>query len=275
MKRLLLAFTCFAILSTTACTGGEFLFRFADDLAASKADRYFDLSSDQKKELKAEIRKDINAGKKEALPKVAQRLRQLEKDMKKDSVDPAVFAMAFEEIEKQLKGLAVYFQDTAIKTSMNLSQEQIHHFAQEVREDIQEKTEDPEETLEKVEKKYRRAIEYFVGSMSGAQDKMLKNFLSKNPYPWRLQIQSQEHVVKQFVAAAQNPESRKSFVEKFAKDYESVRLPEYKEALSQHEKALITFLTTEFWHSMTPDQKVSFKENLIARAELLERIAQQ
>ena len=275
MKRVIFAILTISILSTMACSRGEFLFRFADDYAASKADDYFDLTSDQKKLFKAEIRKDIDTGKKEALPKMANRLRQLEKDMRSETVDPQVFASAFKEIEKDVKGLTVYFQDTAIKASLNLSEAQVQHFAKEVRENIQEKEDDPEETVEKVEKRYRKSIEYFVGNMNRDQNKMLKEFLAKNPYPWHLQNLSQEHVVKQFVVAAQAPDTRKAFVEKFAKDYESVRLPEYKKALAEHQTAFMGFLTNDFWKSMSQDQKKNFKENLIARAEQLERIAKQ
>lgn len=275
MKRIIFLPLAAFILSTTACSRGEFLFRFADDYAASRADHYFDLTSAQKKEFKIEIRKDIDSGKKEALPQVASRLRQLEKEISSDEVDPAIFTKAFSEIEKQVKGLSVYFQDTAIKTSMNLSQEQVQHFANEVQEDIQEEESDPEEALEKVEKRYRKNIEYFVGDVNREQKALIQNFLQKNPYPWRLQNRSQEYVVKQFVEAAQNPETRKAFVEKFAKDYESVRLPEYTKALRDHQTAFISFLTNDFWKSMSKEQKQTFKENLIARAEQLERIAKQ
>ncbi|KYG65593.1 hypothetical protein AZI86_00500 [Bdellovibrio bacteriovorus] len=275
MKRIIFSLFAVFILSTTACSRGEFLFRFADDYAASKADRYFDLTSAQKKEFKIEIRKDIDTGKKEAFPKMANRLRQLEKDIKSDDVDPAVFTKAFNEIEKQVKGIGVYFQDTAIKTSLNLSQAQVEHFANEVREDIAKEEKDPAEATEKVEKRYRKNIEYFVGSVTREQNKMIQSFLDKNPYPWRLQNRSQEHVVKQFVVAAQSPDTRKAFVEKFAKDYESVRLPEYRKALSEHQAAFISFLTNDFWKSMSKEQKKTFKENLIARAEQLERIAKQ
>jgi hypothetical protein len=275
MKRQTLSLLLISFLITTACSRGEFLFRFADDLAAAKVDHYFDLTSEQKKELKTELKKDIDVGKREAFPKMAQKLRKLEQDMSKEPVDPTILASAFKEVETQIKGLTVYFQDTTMKTSLNLSQEQIQHFAKEVREDIQDEEKDPKEAVEKVEKKYRRSLEYWIGGLSRDQDKMLKAFLEKNPYPWHLQNQSQEHVVKQFVTAAQAPESRKAFVEKFIKDYESVRLPEYRTALEQHQKAFIGFLTGEFWNAMPKDQRERFKENLIARAEQLERIAKQ
>jgi hypothetical protein len=263
------------LLLSTACSRGEFLFRFADDLAASRVDHYFDLTSEQKKELKTELKKDIDTGKREAFPQMAQKLRQLEKDMNKEPMDPAVLASAFKEVEKQIKGLTVYFQDTTMKTSLNLSQEQIQHFAKEVREDIRNEEKDPKEAVEKVEKKYRRSLEYWVGGLSKEQNQMLKDFLAKNPYPWQLQNKSQEFVVTQFVEASKQPETRKVFVEKFIKDYESVRLPEYRTALADHQKAFVTFLTGDFWNKMPKDQRDRFRENLIARAEQLERIAKQ
>lgn len=260
---------------TTACSRGEFLFKFADDLAASRADKYFDLTSEQKKEFKTAIRKDIDTGKKEAFPKMAQRLRTLEKDMRQEPVQPETLKAAFTEIEKQVKGLAVYFQDTGITMSMKLSKAQIDHFASEVHENIKDEEKDPKDALEKVEKRYRRSFEYWVGGIDRDQDKMIKNFLVKNPYPWQLQNRSQEYVVKQFVEASKNPETKKAFVEKFAKDYESVRLPEYRKALEVHQAAFLDFVTNEFWNALKPDQRKRFKENLIARAEQLERIAAQ
>jgi hypothetical protein len=274
-KSLLYPILCLSLLISSACTRGTFLFRFADDIAASKIDHYFDLSKEQKKELKAEIKKDIDTGKKEALPKMANRLRQLEKQLDQEPVNPEIFVTAYKEIEKQVKGLTVYFQDTTMKTSVNLTQDQINHFAKEVREEIADEEKDPAEANEKVEKKYRRSLEFWVGGLSRDQDKMLKSFLAKNPYPWHLQNKSQEHVVQQFVESSKEPTARKAFVAKFVKDYESVRLPEYKTALSQHQKAFVNFLTEDFWSSMPKDQRARFKENLSARADQLDQIARQ
>lgn len=275
MKRIIFSSLLISILATSACTRGEFLFRFADDYAAAKVDKYFDLTSEQKKELKTEIRKDIDASKKEVLPKMAQHLRQLEKDMNHEAKAPEAFTSAVSDIQQEIKSIPVYFEQTAINASLKLSEDQVQHFASEVREEIQEKEEDPEEIVEKVEKRYRKSIEYFVGNLTRDQNKMIQDFLTKNPYPWKLQNLSQEHMVQQFVAAASKSATRKAFVEKFAQDYESVRLPEYTKALAEHQKAFVHFLANDFWASLTQDQKTELKENLIARAEQLERIAKQ
>lgn len=264
-----------SMLFTTACNRAEFLFRFADDLAASRVDHYFDLTSEQKKELKVDIRQDIAVGKKEAFPKIAQRLRVLEKEIQKEPVAPETLQKAFSDIEKQVKGLTTYFEKTALKTSEKISTTQVDHFATEVRKNIREEENDPQEATEKAEKRYRRSAEYWVGGISRDQKQMIKNFLVKNPYPWQLQNRSQEFVVRQFLTAAKNPTDKKAFVEKFVKDYESVRLPEYREALALHQEAFYKFMSTDFWNSLSTDQKKRFKQNLIARAEQLERIAQQ
>lgn len=263
------------MLFTTACNRAEFLFRFADDMAASRADHYFDLTSEQKKTFKADVRQDIAVGKKEAFPKMAQRLRAFEKEIQKEPVASETLVQGFRDIEAQVKGLTVYFEKTAKKTSDSLTAKQVDHFAGVMRKNIDEEENDPQDAINKVIKRYRRAAEYWVGGISRNQDQLIKNFLVKNPYPWQLQNRSQKFVVNQFVEASKNTNDKKAFVEKFVNDYESVRLPEYREALSQHQEALYKFMSTDFWRSLSADQKARFKKNLIARAEQLERIAQQ
>ncbi len=60
---------------------------------------------------------------------------------------------------------------SAVKTSASLTPAQLEHFAQKVRSDLSEATEDsstPDKALDKTYKRYRRSLEFWVGGIKPA-----------------------------------------------------------------------------------------------------------
>ncbi|WP_374074221.1 DUF6279 family lipoprotein [Bdellovibrio bacteriovorus] len=266
------------IFFTSACSRSSLFVQFFDDLAVSKTDDYFDLSSQQRDELRESLQKDVKAIKKELLPEVAKTLRHIEPEVRKDKINAEVVATHFAEFQNYFKKLSSYFKNTAIKTSLTLKSEQYDHFAKVLREEIketQEDNQDPEDSLKLTLKRYRRSIEFWVGGLSSEQKEKIKKFVEAHPYPWKLQNQSKEFVLKQFLESRPDPEKLKKFVTNFYDDYESVRLPKFTLALNEHKRAFQKFLLDEFWQSLSKEQKSNLKENLLARAEELEQIAQK
>ncbi|WP_373997850.1 DUF6279 family lipoprotein [Bdellovibrio bacteriovorus] len=269
MKYLILL--SFVILSS-ACSRSGVMVRMFDDLAVSKADDYFELTSKQREELKKDLQKDVDVARKELLPQIAKSLRSIEPQINKEKLDSEVITTQMMEFQNYFKKLSSYFGETAVKTSLSLEPSQVFHFAKEVREDIEDDSES--DAKEKVEKRYKKSVEFWIGGISSAQKEKIQKFLKQNPYPSKLQNENKEYVLNQFLEAKKNPETLKKFVKDFFNDYESVRLPAYTEALNNHKKAFQKFLVEEFWSTISKNQKETLKENISSRAEDLEKIAQ-
>lgn len=275
MKNLILGFI---LLLCTGCGQLDLMVRWADITATSRADRYFDLTSEQKSELKENIQNDITKMRKEMFPEVAKSFRRLEPEIKKDQLNPELVAKNFVEIQSYFKKGTNYFKDSALKTAGKLSKQQFDHFAKKVREDIaeaKENNETPEKSLKTAYKRYRRSFEFWIGGISVKQQDEIEKFLKAHPYPWELQNKSREHTLKLFLEASHNPPALQKFVADYFVDYETSRLPEFNEALNKHKAAFQTFLTEQFWKSLSSSQKNVLRDNLITRAEDLDKIAQR
>ncbi|AFY02293.1 hypothetical protein Bdt_2611 [Bdellovibrio bacteriovorus str. Tiberius] len=256
----------------------DVIVRWADITAASRADRYFDLTSEQKSELKENIQNDIAKMRKEMFPEVAKTFRSLEPEIKKEQINKDLVSKNFIEIQSYFKKGTNYFKDTALKTVGKLKKSQFEHFAKKVREDItetQENNETPEKSLKASYKRYRRSLEFWIGGISVKQQDEIENFLKANPYPWQLQNKSREHSLKLFLEASHNPGALQKFVADYFVDYETSRLPEFNEALNKHKAAFQTFLTEQFWKGLSTSQKNVLRDNLISRADDLDKIAQR
>lgn len=245
-------------------------------MTVSKVDDYFDLDSSQKEQLKKDVESDIKNLRQDVFPQVAKSLRELEVLFGQDAVQTSMVAKIFEDSESYLKKATIKFENTALKVAPTLTDKQFDHFAEEVRENIEDSREDTATSagaLKQSMKRYTRMLEFWVGNLNRDQRHQLREFLSKNPYPWELQNKSKQAVLEKFLNSRKDPEELKKFVKAFASDYDVYRLPEFKTALKQHQAAFQEFFVMNLWPTVQKNQRAELKENLISRAETLEKLA--
>lgn len=271
MKILLLSFL---FLATTACSRSSVIMSFADTIAVSKTDEYFDLTSQQKEDLKKDLSQDLDTVKKEFLPEVAKTLRKIEAEVSKGKLESELLTTHFTEFHIHFKKLTSYFANTAVKTVATFAPEQFDYFEKTIKEEIKDRS-DIEEQNEKAYKRYRRSIEFWIGGLSQDQKDRLHGFLKQNPYPVKLETENKEHVVQKFLEAKADKEKLKEYVRSLYQDYEAPRLPAFTEALNTHKKAFQKFLSESLWPTISKNQLENLKANLIGRAEELEKIAQK
>lgn len=272
------SFALILLIFTTSCSRTDLVFRFADTAMVSKADDYFDLSSEQKKELSKNIQDDLEGVRKNTLPKVAQSLRGLEMHVKDDKLDEVLVQSVFDQTQSYMKSLAASFSESALKTSTTLSSKQFDHFAKTVREDIEknrEKNETSDKSLKENFRRYKRGFEFWIGSLTDEQEDALTDFLKAHPYPWQLQNQSREYVLQKFMASQKAPQDLRQFIVGYYTDYEAVRMAEFNQALNQHKASLKKFIVETLWPSLTQRQKSQLSKNLLEKATELEKIAQR
>lgn len=247
-----------------------------ESMTVSKVDDYFDLENSQKDQLTKDIEKDFRELRQEVFPQVAKSLRELDAQFSKDAVQAPMITKIFDDSESYLKKVTVKFEKTAIKTAATLSEKQFQYFAKEMREKIEESQEDTssaEGALKQSVKRYTKSLEFWIGNLSRDQRTRLIEFLKNHPYPWSLQNRSKYAVLEKFLNSRKNPEELEKFVKAFATDYEAFRLPEFNQALKIHQIAFQEFFVKSLWPSIEAEQRQELKENLLSRAERLEKVS--
>ena len=273
MKKVILLFSIFTLLPfLSSCSRLEVAYTFADEFTASKVDDFFDLSSQQKKELKGLLKEDLNKTRLELFPEIAEQLRSLEKQFEKDSIDQETLQKDVAGVKSTFWKFASYYKNTSIQTVQKISPDQFKEFDEKVQESIAD-TRDIKDAQNKIRKRYRRNIEMWIGGINNDQRNSIDDFLAKSPYPFELQAQNKEHLLKQFQKARTNPEELNKFMTQYFENYEALRLPAYAQALDKYHQALIEFSWKTFWPTMNDKQKKNLKENLRVRAEQLEKLA--
>lgn len=265
----LILISCFSI----SCSRLEVAYNFADNYMTSKADDYLDLSSKQKKELKARLQKDLDRTRTEIFPEVAKQLQVLQ-----SQIDQPWTAEVVAEDVQIIKDLFLkflgYFKVTTLETLLAASPEQFATFDQEASEALED-SRDVEEFKEKIAKRYRRNVEMWIGGISKDQRGLLDKLLMDHPYPIQLQVQNKEHLLSQFQKARKNPQELELFIDQYFKNQDSLKLPAYVTALSNHHQAVIEFAWKEFSPTVTSEQKKNLHRNLQARIDQLLKLAEK
>lgn len=276
MKTLLLIFSLGVLAVGFSGCGNSFLGVALESMTVSKADDYFDLDGPQKDQLKKDVEKDFRELRQDVFPQVAKSLRELDAQFSKDSVQTPMIAKIFDDSESYLKKVTVKFEKTAVKTAATLSEKQFQHFAKEIREKIEESQEDTNSadgSLKQSMKRYTKSLEFWMGNLSRDQRTRLMDFLKNHPYPWSLQNRSKYAVLEKFLNSRKNPEELEKFVKAFATDYEAFRLPEFNQALKTHQAAFQEFFVKSLWPTIEAEQRQELKENLLSRAENLDKLS--
>ncbi len=261
----------------TAC-GSGFLGVALESMTVSKVDGYFDLDREQRGDLKKQIREDLRDFRKQVLPKVASSLRNLDRQVKLEEPTPVDFADFLVSSKNSFKTAAGQFQHTAVQLSTQLSTEQFEYFQRKITNEINEtaqKTATARTALKQSVKSYKKSLEFWFGDLTKEQEVQLTSFLKAHPYPWILQTENKRQLVKRLMEVKNKPSELQSYVGEFFADYESVRLPAFKAALENHQRAFEEFLNDTLWLALTRDQRKEFKENLITRASKLEDLARK
>lgn len=263
------------LIGLTGC-GSSFMGVALQSMTVSKVDDYFDLDTTQKEQLKKDVESDMKNLKQDVFPQVAKSLRELDVLFSQDAVQTSMVAKIFSDSEAYIKQAATKFEATAVKMSATLSEKQFQHFAEELRDKIEESEDDTKTAagaLKQSMKRYTKSLEFWVGNLNRDQRAQLKEFLSKNPYPWDLQNKSKQAALDQFMNSRKDPEELKKFVKGFVNDYAAYRTAEFKAALKTHQAAFQEFFVMNLWPTVQKSQRQELKENLIARAESLEKLA--
>lgn len=273
MKYLILLLIC---LNVSACNRAGVVFRFADTLIVSKADDYLDLDNSQQERLKKNIRKDLGKVKEKTLPEIAKNLRELEVESRSEKINKDKILELKNKSYADILHAGQYFKDTAVDISNTLSNRQYTHLQKQVQADIDKKTKEyKKDAIKHTAKKYLKATEFWIGSVSKNQREMISDFAKKNPYPWELKEKNRKALLDKFISNKDNKTTRQELLTAYFTDHTHAQLPDFKVAMDGYTANLENFYIDKFWPTLSEYQKKTLRKNLLKRASDIEEVAQK
>ncbi|WP_413574573.1 DUF6279 family lipoprotein [Bdellovibrio sp. HCB290] len=274
MKKLL--FTLLAgILVCSGCSRLDIAYRWADTYIASKVDDYFDISSEQSKALKKDIKKDLVEIKATLLPLWMDRLNKIQKDVDGGTLTDQKVAGYFGAFFKDIDQINAHFKTTAVDFISSTDTKQIEYFKKSFfkknQEDL-EKAQDTAKLQKKYREKYEDVFEMFVGSLTDQQKQLIAENVKASPYPAELKAKNKAFIFKEFIAHQESKEAMKNFVQQYTSQADKFDLPEYRTAYQQYQDKL-QILITQVMTNLTDRQKVALKENIHQKSEQLRTIS--
>lgn len=273
MRNLVIILIC--LLSLVSCTKLDVAVSWADTYVISQIDDYFDINSQQRKDLKESLKKDIKKIRVEQFPEWAAELRRFQKDISDDKLTDVSFHDYFVKTLETTKKIQPYFTDTAVKFIATTTTPQLEHFERTLRKknvEDEKKIQDGKKARDESRKKYLRWTEMWIDSLSKDQDQLLNQHLTNNPFPALEQIKNKNYVLEKFHEARKSPEDLKKFVRNYYNNKYQYADPEYQKALSTYQADLEKFIF-QLIKSMSEKQKKALSDSLTERANSLERLA--
>ena len=263
-----------ALLGLTSCSRLDVAFRLVDVFIAGKVDDYFDLKSQQKKELKKSVNRDLKLIQAKLLPQWIDHFKSIQNDLNLNSFDEKKVALYFTSFMTDVDDMKSYFVNTAVEFAASIDDSQMAYFqksfSKKTAEDL-DKASNQAKLRKEYQSKYIDYFEMFLGSLTREQEKLVEKHLQVSCFPAALKAKNNEHIFTTFIKEAKTPETRVHFVKDLYSHPQQYDLPSYRDAMVNYQSDL-KGLITEVLMSLTPDQKKKLKKNLAEKTAQLERV---
>ncbi|UYL07338.1 DUF6279 family lipoprotein [Bdellovibrio sp. SKB1291214] len=270
MKNLLLL----SILFICGCgAGNPVLDAMVGGMSVTKVESYFNLDEKQEKEFEKNVEHDLKRLKQEQLQEFSKSLRQFDERIPKEKSDSIILSEAFDLLEKEYTRSSGYFKNAAVKLTNTLRDEQFDYFENRVKKEIAEsRAQSVQSKNSELKERYRKQILFWVGKMDVHQEQALDQFIRKGQFPWKERLDNRESILNSFMAKRRDSAKLRAMAAQFMTDYDSLRTPEYAQAIQNYETKFKGFLN-KFWSSLSSEQKQQMQISLNKQALEIDRFA--
>ena len=214
------------ILFSVSCNRLQMALDWSDTLLISRVEDYFDLNSEQEKQLKIAYQKTLKEVKKEELQQFSNQLLKIKDQIKSQKLERKHIQEHFDEIQNYILSISIKLEPQAQKLIEEQSKKSFDQFDQEFLDKLSEDRKEWQ-SLDKIQKNQIESWmswgERLLGDLTEEQNKMIEAHIQKNPRPRMLQIESRQSVFEKFKLARQKPETRTQFIHQFFSDWNSGR----------------------------------------------------
>lgn len=274
MKKIYLVLSL-GFLFVCGCSRLDIAYRWADTYIASKVDDYFDISSEQSKALKKDIKKDLGVLKASLLPQWTERLESIQKDVEGESLDSSKIAAYFSSFIKDVDQINSHFATTAVDFISQTKASQIEYFKKSFNKKNKEDIEKAQNTakLQKDQRsKYEDMFEMFVGSLTKEQEQWIAESVASSPYPSELKAKNKAYIFNEFISHQSSMDEMKKFVRDYTTQAEKFDMPEYRAAYEAYQSNLQK-LIAQVMLNLTAKQKIALKSNINDKTAQLRSIS--
>jgi hypothetical protein len=240
-KRLSGLLLLLSILGLSACSKIEIVYRLAPNLLTSQADKYFDLSSDQRKKTKEIIHNELQALVRDEVPNLTQYLTEALTFINKKELSRATFDAFQNRSHTFSMNLISHLEPSVIEFLLLLNPKQFEYYEKKFKEVMEEK-ENKLKSTEAQQKQLKKRFEFWFDfidlDLNSEQESAFHLFLKQSNYPFDLERKNQAELQEKFVASASNPKTLKKFIHKLFLDPLSFRSPEFKQAYVAYQGTL-------------------------------------
>ncbi|WP_413586711.1 DUF6279 family lipoprotein [Bdellovibrio sp. HCB274] len=271
MKKL---FFCLIVLALGGCTAANpVLDAMIGGISITQVEGYFDLDRKQEKDFEREVNKDVKQIQRKQLQEFAQAIRKYDERVPRELEDSKILSEVFDTLETEYTQASGSFKNSAVYLVNSLRDEQFVHFEKQVRKEIQEaRLEGQTQFNSDLQARFKKQLKYWVGPTSVHQDQLLKQFIEQEPFPWKERLNNREQILNRFMAERQDPKKLRQFTEEFMVNYDSLRTPEYAQAMALYEDKFKIFLN-KFWSTLNYEQKQQLQSSLNKQAQEVESLA--
>lgn len=221
----------------TSCSRLQLVLDWSDTILISRIEDYFEFNSSQKKEVKSAYKAILKSVKKDEIQQFSNHLLKIKSQIENKQFRLENIAESTFEVQSYFKTISLKIEPQVQKNIESQSMKGFEVFDNE----FLEKYEEDKKKSILVEKEKKKQLENWLkwtdrllGTVTKEQKTMIQNFISENPKPRLLQIESRLYVFEKFKLVRNQPELRTQFITQFLTDWPSLQTNEYKDAQKKY-----------------------------------------
>lgn len=253
-------FIFISVLLLSSCSRLNLALRWADFVVAEYADDFFDLNSEQKKQVRSEVNQFISEGKNEEFQNISKTLENLATELEKINAS-AINTDFFSKYQNQLQQhWNIFFQKLSPhlgKLSLNVTPEQWKYFLNETEKEIAKQKAEKADLTEDQKTRSEKIIdnfEFWLDDLTKEQQNLITQFVTTTPYDWNLHWNNRLNLAKKISSLDQSKEDRKNLIEKVSSDFTYTRDLEYLNQQKIYREKL-SALSISLLQKMTKEQQ--------------------
>lgn len=259
-----------------ACSSLSLGVRWADTIALSRIDDYFNLRGADADRARKEFRETWGEVRRTVFPQLAGRLEEWAAQAESGRLDRRALLNGFEVFKEDLRAAYLRFEPLG----QRLVAEQVglgfDRFDEAVAANLAKKEKrwaDADERRDFAFERLERVVKETVGRLTTEQKAWAEAALEESPPPLVEQEKSRRALWERFRALRGNEAARKKLVTDFFARWETLQTPAYLAARAKHDAAMRE-LAAKIWAAATPEQKAQLVKNFRGRAAELRDLSQ-
>jgi hypothetical protein len=203
-------------------------------------------------------------------PAWAEQMDAFKAKVEAKSLKPEDVSDSMQGLRKQLEQLGKDLQPNVLALIDLMGEKEFQNLTRNYRKKIdkeQSEADDVKSQQEAVEDRYVSAVEFFLGSLKDPQEKLIKDFMTTEPYPYQLQLKNKRRYLEMIEATKGDKEKMKALAKDFAYINSSLEAAEFQSARVAYLEKMDQ-LTFKVLEQMTEKQR----KHLIAKLDEVAKV---